>query len=426
MNEDFLHYIWKFQKFRSQHTLTTTDGEEIQILKTGTHNTDNSGPDFSNALICIGEQKWAGNVEIHLKSSDWYAHKHHKNDHYNSVILHVVWIHDKEVTLHKDWKIPTLELQQITPTTTVEQYQNLLQNNTKWINCSGQWDSLSLFKIEHWLERLLIERLNKKANRILNTFQNTNQNWEATAYYSIAQYFGGNKNGDNFLKILQNLPFSFIQKCDSAFPLEALFFGQANLLNDEIVKDAYYQKLKTAYAYLKQKFNLTTLEGVKLEFFRVRPPNFPTIRLSQLANLFSKNPNLFSNINATYHLYHLYHLLSCNTSNYWQQHYDFGKKHKKSLKNTSNSFLDLLIINAIIPLKFAYAKYLNKEIENEIIELYTSITSEKNTIINGFKKEQFVSKNALQSQSLIHLKKEYCDANRCLQCSIGYEILQGK
>lgn len=426
MKEDFLHYIWKYQKFRSQHTLTTTDGEEIQILKTGTHNTDNSGPDFSNALICIGEQKWAGNVEIHLKSSDWYAHQHQQDAAYESVVLHVVWKHDREVLLNNESKIPTLELHEITPVHTVKQYEHLLQNNTNWINCGGQWSGISDFKIEHWLERLLFERLNNKANRVLQIFQNTNQNWEATTYYIIAQYFGGNKNGENFLKIFQNVPFRFIQKCNSAFPLEALFFGQANLLNDEKVNDAYYQKLKTEYSYLKQKFSLNKLEGVKLEFFRVRPPNFPTIRISQLANLFSKNPNLFSDINNTFNVKNLYTLLKCSTSDYWQQHFNFGKEHTKSSKNTSKSFLDLLIINAIIPLKYAYAKYLNKDIENETIQLYNSIASEKNAIINGFKKEHFVSKTALQSQSLIHLKKEYCDANRCLHCGIGYEILQGK
>jgi len=425
MKEDFLHYLWKFQKFDSPSSLHTSEGQKLQVINCGSHNTENSGPDFFNAQLIIDDQKWAGNVEIHVKSSDWYAHNHQNDTAYDSVVLHVVWEHDIEVYRSKNTLIPTLELQNITPSNTLKQYQNLLNNTAKPINCAGQLKKVSLFTVNNWIERLFVERLHAKSNRIAKLFNQLNKNWEATCFCLIAQYFGGNKNGIHFQKIALSIPFHVLQKTTSYIQIEALLFGQANLL-EQTLNDAYYLKLQQEYQYLKHKYQLKKLEGLTLEFFRLRPTNFPTIRLAQLAQLFIRHKQLFSLISSTFEPLPLKALFKNSTSAYWETHYSFGKESNVFIKKTSNAFIELLIINAIIPLQYHYAKSLNKDINVELLQLISALKPEKNAITALFAKENLLVKNALHSQATIQLKKEYCDANLCLKCAIGFELLKAK
>ncbi len=424
MKEDFLHYVWKFLKIDSPYSLHTTANEPIEIISNGYHNTENSGPDFFNAQLIINSQKWAGNIEIHLKSSDWYAHNHQNDSAYENVILHVVWEHDVEVYRKNNSPIPTLTLQNITSVKTLQQYKNLINGSTNWINCSNQLEKVSAFTLNNWLERLYFERLNSKSKHIATVFNSLNSHWEATCFSIIAKYYGGNNNGMHFLNIIKSIPFSVLQKTTSIIQIEALLFGQANLLNGDL-DDFYYVSLQQEYKYLKHKYKLTPLLGLELQFFRLRPTNFPTIRLAQLAQLLANHPQLFAVIKEEFNPKILNKLFKSATSIYWKTHYNFGKESKKTAKTTTDSFIDILIINAIIPLQFYYAKTNNKEVGNNLLNLISSIRSEKNSIVSRFKEEKLLLKNAMESQAAIQLKKEYCDSNLCLKCAIGFELLKG-
>ena len=421
MKEDFLHYIWKHKKFNSLD-LKTNVGESISIISVGQHN-QNSGPDFFAAQLKIENQLWAGNVEIHVKSSDWFVHNHEIDKAYDNVILHVVWECDTDVFRKDNTTIPTLELKGIVSKEALNNYEKLFSKSQKWINCESDFTDVDGFVVQNWLERLYIERLERKSEHIEKLLKVSSNNWEAILFKSLAKNFGLKVNGEAFLSISNSFDFSILRKQQSkVLSLEALFFGQVGVLENDI-QDPYYLELKKEYQFLKQKFNLSNQNATPLQFFRLRPPNFPTIRLSQLANLYYKHQNLFSKIMEANSLEMLYDLFSVVVSPFWETHYTFDKVSKKSLKKTSKTFIDLLLINTIIPLKYSYAKHQGKIIDNEIIEIIQNITSEKNSIINTFNAIKLISTSALQSQALLQLKNEYCDKNKCLQCSIGNAII---
>ena len=420
MQEDFLHYIWQFKQFNFLN-LKSTDNENISIINIGQHN-HNSGPDFFNAQIEIDAQLWAGNVEIHIKSSDWYLHNHELDKAYDNVVLHVVWEHDVEVLRANNSKMPTLEIKSYVNASALRNYQNLFHNKLSWINCETQISSVNNFIISNWLEKLYIERLQYKSNHIEEILKLSNNDWEAVMFQLLAKNFGLKVNGAAFLHLSQQIDFSIVRKVKhKTISLEALLFGQANLLNDEI-EEAYYNLLKTEYHFLKQKFSLKDT-SVQLQFFRLRPNNFPTIRLSQLANLYVKHHSVFSTLIINNSSSSLYELCNISASEYWHSHYTFGKTTKQTSKNITNAFVDLLQINTIIPLKFTYFKSLGKEINEDLIDEISQLKIEKNSIVKKFKDLTRVPKNALHSQALLQLKQNYCDKNKCLQCEIGHTIL---
>ena len=362
MKEDFLHYLWKFKKFNFLKAETTA-GENIKILNSGLHNVQNPGPDFFNAKIEIGNQLWAGNVEIHLKSSDWYAHHHERDAHYDNVILHVVWEDDVAVFRKDKTQIPTLQLKDWTLPEMLSNYKNLLEAPQKWINCESDFHQFTDFQLKNWLERLYVERLEQKSILIKKLLKETENNWEAVLFQLLAKNFGLNKNGKAFLAMAKSIPFSVVRKIEEVEILEALYFGQANLLSQE-TDDSYFIQLQKEYEYLKHKFQLQANQQ-EVQFFRLRPPNFPTIRLSQLAQLYIHQKNLFSKIKAIQTLEEIYQLFEIETSSYWKNHYSFGKESKVTTKKLSKKFIDLLIINSIVPIKFAYQKSQGKvEVEN--------------------------------------------------------------
>ena len=423
MKEDFLHYLWKFNNFNTR-TLKSTTGELITIIHVGQY-LEQAGPDFFNAQIIIGNQKWAGNVEIHLKSSDWYAHHHEKDSAYENIILHVVWEHDVEIYRSDNSVVPVLALKEFVSSETIANY-NSLRSTKSWIYCEKQLADLDDFLLSNWQERLFFERLERKSKPIFELLHQTNSDWESVLFYLLAKNFGLNTNGESFFKIASSIPFSIIRK--EGFELaniEALLFGNAGLLDSD-KEDQYFSDLKFRYYYLLQKYQLEKPIIAPVQFFKLRPDNFPTIRLSQLAALYHSQQNLFSKIIQLNSALAIYQFFEVSASSYWSSHYQFDKESPKKKKLMSKSFIDLLIINTILPIQFAYAQSLGKENSEDLIQLLVAISPEKNSIIDKFKSFGITSKNAFETQSLLQLKKEYCNKSKCLECAIGVELLQNK
>lgn len=421
MKEDFLHYLWKFKKFDIS-SLKTSIGEDITIVNVGQY-LQLAGPDFFNAQITIGNQKWAGNVEIHIKSSDWYIHHHERDEAYDSVILHVVWEHDTEVFRKNNTEIPVLELKNYVSKETLEKYQSLLTPKS-WIYCEKQLEAINEFTVNNWKERLLFERLERKSIKIQELLVQTNQDWEAVLFCLLAKNFGLNTNGELFLKIAKSIPFSVFRK--ESFELEnieALLFGKAGLLNIE-KEDRYFKDLLSRFNYLEHKHQLEQSVFEPVQFFKHRPDNFPTIRLSQLANVYHSQQNLFSKVINANSIESIYDFFRVSVSNYWQNHYQFDKESPKKNKMLSKSFIDLIVINTIIPIQFAYAKSQGKEISEDLIRLMQNVAPESNTVIQKFSSFGVKSKNAFDTQSLLQLKNEYCNKSKCLDCAIGIELLK--
>ncbi|WP_424494614.1 DUF2851 family protein [Salinimicrobium sp. GXAS 041] len=425
MQEDFLHYVWQFKKFNLS-SAETVSGLPLNILHFGTPNAL-SGPDFFNARLEIGEQQWAGNVEIHINSSDWYVHGHEVDPAYDNVILHVVWNHDIEVFRKDNTVVPVLELKNIVHNCSFSKYESLMNGkSTKWINCERDFSAFSDFEMDHWLERLYVERLQERSDIIHKMLQVSSNNWEEVLFRMIAKSFGLNVNAGSFLDMANSLPFSVLRKLRDQKKLEALFLGQVGLLEQES-EDVYYQELKQEYAFLKHKYHLDRSGVAPVKFFRLRPDNFPTIRLAQLAALYTRREHLFSEVINTRSLHEMYDLFHVQLSEFWETHYTFQKVHKRRKKQLTRNFIDLLVINTLIPLKFCFAQKQGQENLEEVFELISNIEKEANQTIHHFEMlRPMVASNALKSQALLHLKREFCDKNKCLKCGLGIKLLQGK
>ncbi|TXD81751.1 DUF2851 family protein [Subsaximicrobium wynnwilliamsii] len=421
MQEDFLHYVWKHKKIDVLN-LKTSKQQPIRIVSVGRHNY-NSGPDFFNAQLSIGDQLWAGNVEIHIKSSDWYAHHHEQDVAYDNVILHVVYEHDSDIFRKDNSEIPTLELKQVINQGVFENYKRLFSAKHQWINCETDFAAVDDFIISNWLQRLYFERLEVKANRVEALLTASKNDWEAVLFKLLAKSFGLKVNGEAFLSMASSMDFSVIRKTQNKqMALEALFFGQAGLL--EHATDVSYQvALQKEYEFLKQKFQLENSHVMPFQFFRLRPPNFPTIRLSQLAMLYHKEQHLLSELIAAKSMADFYELFEVTTSEFWKSHYTFSKCSKASAKKLTKAFVDLLVINTILPIKFSYARHKGQSVVQEISELISEIEAEKNSISKGFNSLKVVASSAMDSQALIQLKTNYCDTNQCLRCAIGNSLL---
>lgn len=421
MKEDFLHYIWQYKKFDFSN-LTTVSGESLTITNCGNY-LQRTGPDFFNAQIVLGNQKWAGNIEIHIKSSDWYLHHHEKDSNYDNVILHVVWEHNMPVFRKDNSEIPVLELKKYISKKDLENY-NALASPKSWIYCESQIVTIDSFVLKNWQERLFVERLERKFIPIEQLLKETENNWEAVLFCMLAKNFGLNTNGDTFLKIAKSIPFSNIRKeCTEIANLESLLFGLADLFPVD-AEDNYTKDLKMRFEYIFQKYKLKKISIEPVQFFKHRPDNFPTIRLAQLAMLYHKQQNLFSKVIVAKTVKDLHQLFEITITDYWQTHYQFDKESPKKKKQFSKSFIDLLIINTIVPIQFAYAKSQGKETSELLLDLLREIAAEKNIIIEKFSNFGIKAKNALETQSLLQLKNEYCNHSKCLQCAVGIQLLK--
>lgn len=422
VKEDFLHYLWKFQVF-SQKELFTTGSEPIQIFIAGDHNL-NSGPDFFNAKVLIAQQLWAGNVEIHVKASDWYVHHHEKDSSYDNVILHVVWQHDVDIYRENNSVIPTLELQRFTPQSLLFNYHQLFSKKSNYIHCENNFSKVDEFTLNNWLEKLYIEKLVHKSSLISKLLVQTKNDWEAVFFKLLAKNFGLKVNGEAFLNLSNSFEFSILRKEQKDLQyLEALLFGQAGLLEADHQSN-YFLDLKKEYKYLSRKYNLDPLYNNQFQFFRLRPNNFPTIRIAQLANLYFMHKTLFSKVLNVKNQKDYYAIFSNGTSEFWKTHYNFNAISKRSVKSLTKSFIDLLLINTIVPLLFVYGKRSAKWNEEELFALLKQIKPEKNNIIRELNKLNINAKNAFETQALLHLKSEYCDKHLCMQCAVGNVLLR--
>ncbi|MDR9401221.1 MAG: DUF2851 family protein [Psychroflexus sp.] len=425
MKEDFIHYLWKFKQFDCQN-ISTINGDVLKVLDFGKHNQQHSGPDFFNAQIQLGHEKWAGNVEMHLKSSDWYVHKHEEDTAYDNVILHVVWEHDVDVFRKDGSKIPALNIADFTDKGQLQKYQALItKQRSEWIYCEDHFSKFDDFLLDSWLERVFIERLEQKSKLIYRLLNKSTNNWDEVLFKLLAKNFGLNINGNVFLEMAESIPFKVIQKtAASQQQLEALLFGQLNLLN-ETIEEPYYQNLQKEYHFLRHKYQLKQSLSSQPQFFRLRPGNFPTIRIAQLATLYHKHDHLFNKLTRISELKEVKSTFKISASEFWRNHYTFSTKSKPGKRQLSPKFIDLLLINTFVPLRFAYAKSKGYDENDLLIDFMTSIASEKNQIISKFEKlRKGVSRNALHSQALKQLKTNYCDLQGCLNCNLGIAYLK--
>jgi len=422
MKEDLLHYIWKYKKYPIA-LIRTTKGDGISVASSGTHN-HLSGPDFFNAKLVIEEQLWAGNVEIHIKSSDWYAHSHETDANYDSVILHVVWEHDLAVFRSDGSEIPTLELKNYISDEVLSNYKKLFQERpNSFINCGTDITAITSFKFNIWKERLYFERLERKSKVIFDLLQDSNNDWEQVLFVLLLKSFGSKINGEFFYELGLSIDFSIIRKLhNKPLELEALLFGLSGLLEDDNQSNRYRTELRQAYDYICHKYELDSTILSKPQFFKLRPSNFPTIRLSQFAQLYASEYALFNNAIQREET-DLYNLFMVKTSPFWETHFTFNTVSKKRIKKTTKKFIDLLVINTILPLRFCYLKHQGITWEETFTRPITDMVSEKNSILKKYQELGVKMDNAKDSQALLELYTNYCTKNKCLQCAVGVELL---
>lgn len=423
MREDLLHFIWKYKKLQIQ-ALSTVEGVPIVIEDFGRHNLL-AGPDFFNARIKIGEQLWAGNVEMHLRSSDWYAHHHEADEKYNSVILHVVWEDDASIFRNDNSRIPTLQLKDYISLSLLNSYAELFSRKREsFVNCGGAISEFDGFKFQNWLERLYFERLESRSVLIDQLLKEYNQDWEQVLFLLLMKSFGTKINGDAFFEIGKSIPYAIVRKLNKdEHRLESLLMGVAGFLDDETILDEHYLNLKKEFDYLNVKYGILGTPLLKPDFFKLRPQNFPTIRLSQVAALLAKQQHLFSKLMAAETLDGIYDLFAVTASPYWTTHFTFGKESKKQQKKISRALVDLIIINAILPLKFCYSRSKGMEVSNVIIGLATALKPEQNSVISNFEGLGVACQSGMEGQGLLQLYNSYCTKNKCLQCPVGISIL---
>jgi hypothetical protein len=422
MTERLLHFIWQFQYF-NKSLLTTEQGETVYIAHHGQYNT-NQGPDFSNAKIVIGKTTWAGNVELHLKSSDWHKHAHGGDKNYNNIILHVVWEHDEEIPDVNGNILPTLNLHTLVPKLLLERYEWLMLSQD-FVPCQKQLPVLSELGWIAWKERVAIERLQRKSTQVLDMLKQANNHWEEVLWWILTRNFGIKVNADVFETIARSLPINTLAKHKNQVnQLEALLLGQAGLLQGTFTED-YPQLLQREYNFLRKKYKLSTT-SVQPFFLRMRPANFPTLRLAQLAMLVYQSSHLFSKLKETQSLSVVKELLDVTANDYWHYHYQFDEPGDYKPKQLGSQMTDNIIINTLVPVLFAYGQYSKEEsIKEKALQWLTEVAPEKNIITNGWKTFNVGSRNALESQALIELKNNYCNVKRCLECSVGNTLLKG-
>lgn len=430
--EQLLHYVWKHKMLPLQE-MKTTKGLHIEVIDSGLHNM-NSGPDFFNAKIKIDDTLWVGNVEIHDKASDWYLHKHDKDERYNNVILHVCGDIDMEVKNQNGDCIPQLQLD--VPEHVTQHYAELLSTD-KYPPCYKIIPELSNLMVHSWMSALQTERLEQKTDAIINRVEQCNGSWEAGFFVTLARNFGFGINGDAFEHWALSIPLNDVaHHRDNLFQIEAIFMGQAGLLDlDTIpakyheiaIADGYFNKLKDEYTYLKHKFGLQQIDSNMWRFLRLRPQNFPHIRISQLANLYYTAKCSISQIVECDTVKEAMNTMHTGVTQYWETHYTFGSESEKNEKHISPFSLNLLMINTVIPVLFAYGRHQSKEKYcDRAFDFLEQLKAENNHIVRMWKECGLNVENAGDSQALIQLKNEYCDKKNCLRCRIGYEYLKGE
>jgi hypothetical protein len=417
MTERLLQFIWQFQYF-NKGDLATTAGEEIQIVSPGYYNT-NQGPDFSDAKIKIGKTVWAGTVELHLQTSDWNKHKHEDDKNYSNVVLHVVWEDNQR---HTDG-IPIFELKQRVSKLLLQRYEELI-NTSSFIPCENSIHSVRDITWQGWKERLLAERLLRKAKAVQIYQQQNNDHWEESFWWLLARNFGMKVNADAFEAMARSIPLNILAKQKNQIhQIEALMLGQAGLLDGKFEED-YPQLLQREYVFQQHKYDLRPIK-VPVYFLRMRPGNFPTVRLAQLAMLVHSSVHLFSKIKEADSVEDIKQWFDVTANDYWHYHYRFDESSSFKKKKLGIAMIDNIVINTVCPVLFAYGNYHNEiRYKQKALDWLEEISPESNSITDGFKKLSIENKNAYDSQALIELKNEYCTKKRCLECGVGNYLLK--
>jgi hypothetical protein len=422
MTEELLHHLWKFRLF-DQLELKTTSNDPIEILKPGEHNHD-AGPDFFNSKIKIADTLWAGNVEVHIHASDWKKHEHQHDKSYDNIILHVVYHADQQIYRASGEPIPTLEIK---TRIAASYYRNYLKFklSTDWIPCEKQLATVPAIVLNASLDRLLVERLEEKSKQIRAVLDVNKMNWEETFYQVLARNFGFKTNALPFELLAKSIPLLLLGRHkNSLLQIEALLFGQAGFLEQHF-QDRYPQQLQNEYVFLKQKFKLNAIDNHLWKFLRLRPLNFPTIRIAQFAALVYASIHLFSKIMDAEKLDELKGLVNINVSTYWQSHYLFDKRSADRKKSLGERSVHNLIINTIIPFMFVYGKAKADERYIErALQFLEELEGEHNSIITNWKSLHVPVEKAYATQALLQLKNAYCDHKKCLHCSIGNYLLK--
>jgi hypothetical protein len=423
LREDFLHYLWKVKKIPT-NALFTTDGREVSIVDYGQYNTD-AGPDFFHARILLDKTLWVGNIEMHVFSSDWYKHRHDRDAAYENVILHVVYEHDQEIRIHgQSSPIPTLALKGHIPKSYLRNYLALSQS-TQSIPCKTFLADIPVELVRVWMESLTIQRISRKAVHAEQIFQSVRNDWEETLHILLGRYYGARVNMDPFEMVARHLPLSLLMRNrTNRVAIEAMVFGQAGMLLAHY-PDAYFQSLRQEFGFLQRKYSLKPLEPRIWKFSRLRPDNFPTIRLAQFSSLVASGHRLFSLVLEAEHSRDIKSLLLTEPSEYWQSHYRFGKEAELKDRLPGQDFLNVLIINAIVPLLHLYALKTGQPAwTQKALDLLEGLPSEENMFLRQWASAGVHASSAFDSQALLHLRKEYCDQHRCLSCRIGHEIIK--
>lgn len=423
--ELLLHYVWKHKIFLLKELQTVT-GEAIEVIDTGLANT-NAGPDFFNAKLKINGTLWVGNVEIHSLASDWMKHGHNKDAAYNNVVLHVAETVDCEVFRANGE--PVLQLQLSCPEHVSRNYEELHRTEI-YPPCYFILPSLPKLTVHSWLSALQVERFEQKARAISMRLERCNNHWEDVFFITLARNFGFGLNGDAFETWATYLPFRAIDKHrDNLFQVEAFFFGQAGLLDEELPEtDDYYRKLQNEFRYLQHKFELTErMTTDRWRFLRLRPGNFPHVRLAQLANLYHKEQSLFSRVMEAETLDAVKEILTTATSPYWEEHFNFKKSSPQQEKHVGEGALNLIVINTVIPFLYAYGLHkANDGLCERATCFLEKLKAENNHVTRLWSGAGLPVSTAADSQALLQLQKEYCDKKDCLRCRFGFEYLRRK
>lgn len=422
MKEDFLYYIW-MHHLRLNVKYRTASGQSFVVLNKGVKNTD-AGADIWQARIVLDSVEWVGNVEFHVKASDWNVHNHQLDVAYNNVILHFVADADKTVYTENGRALPNVVFPDLAKWYAIFESTFISEGV---LACENFLNPNSLSSLRFMLSRLTIERLEEKSKSVYRLLEQNKNNWEEVLYQIVVRYLGQKLNGDIFEMLARSLPQNIVGKHkDNLFQVETLLFGQGGFLTESIPDDEYYNKMKQEYIFLKSKYKLIPLSGTDWKFFRLRPANFPTIRIAQLAMLMHKSASLFSRLIERQEVENYREMFKFGVSMYWESHYKFGKKSKRTSKHEIGSMLqDVIIINAVVPVLFAYAQYIaDEDLQEYTLQLLESVEGEDNYITRTWQRFGVVVKSASDSQGLLQLTENYCKFKHCQVCAIGHEILK--
>jgi len=421
ISEKLLHYIWKNQWFTKEQ-LKTIHNQPLAILNQGFPHQD-AGPDFKQAIIKIDDVTWAGNVEIHIRSSDWYKHQHQYDMKYNSVVLHVVFEHDQEVFIAQDTPLPTLELQPLLSSQLLLRYSQLM-HSARPLPCEAYIERIHPLTIQSFSARLAFDRLTRRQAQIFEILHSFSEDWEQTLFYILCQSFGFKTNAPAFEMLGKALPYKTLKKhADSHLQITALIFGQAGMLEEEL-EDAYYQSLQNEYLYLRAKYKLIPIDAKCWNLLRLRPHNFPCIRLAQLGEIIFNHHNLFTKITTSKKLTYFQSIFINKPNDYWDTRYYFGKTSRKSEKIMGEKSFHLILINALIPFLYAYSTFTgNEKLQVYGMRLLELLPFEENCITKKYKSIGFCAKNAGDSQALLELHHEYCEKKRCIDCVVGQRVV---